>query len=550
MIAIIDFHGQYVHVISNRLAELGVENRSIRTFEELKSLDDLKGIILSGGPYSVYDKNAKLIDKRIFDLGVPILGICYGHQLIAYLLGGEVKQGTAEFGFALFRPKKDPLFDGLSNEEIVWMSHRDEVFSVPNATILGSTDSCKIAAFKLEKDIYGVQFHPEVSHTVNGDQIFKNFAFKICGEHKKPWNVKKYLDEAITALQSTVTDGTAILGLSGGVDSATCAALAKKAGIDVHVVYVDHGFMRYEDEWIKKTNLFDVNYIDASDVFFEAVKNVLDPDERRRKIGQLFVEYFEKEAKRANAKYLIQGTIAPDVIESTRGDDVSGSGFIKLHHNVGGLPEKLNLKIIEPLRPLFKYQVRILAKELGLPNHVVNRQPFPGPGLAVRIVGKITKTRIKVLKEITNIVTLVLSKYSYSQYFASLIENRGRKISEGYIFKAKTIGVKGDSRVFGNILSIERPNSASYFDLLKIQSKLTSKYSDVTRVVIRVAGTYGRGDAIIIRAVNTKDFMTATPADVPWFELEKIAKFALSYNSINFVGYEITTKPPSTIELI
>lgn len=547
MIAIIDFHGQYVHVIQNRLAELGVRTVNVKNFDALQKIPNLKGIIMSGGPYSVYDKNAKLIDKRILDLDIPILGICYGHQLIAYLLGGEVKQGTAEFGFTLFKPKKDILFEGLNDEEIVWMSHRDEVLSIPGGEIIGSTNSCKIAAYRVGDNIYGVQFHPEVSHTVNGEQIFRNFVFKICKEKKQAWNVKEYIDKIIQEMQTTI-DGPAILGLSGGVDSTTCAMLSKRAGIDVHLVYIDHGFMRFEDEWVKNTKLFDVTYIDASDIFINAVKDVLDPDKRRRIIGKLFVDLFEEEAKKINAKYLIQGTIAPDVIESTRGDDVSGSGFIKIHHNVGGLPEKLNLKVIEPLRPLFKYQVRILAKELGLPYHIVNRQPFPGPGLAVRIAAKVTPKRLRILKYITNVVSLVLKKYNLSQYFAALIPNKGRRIKDGFVFDAKTIGVKGDSRAFGKILSID--SDASYLELLKLQSHFTSKYPDITRVAIRISGTYGKGDAIIIRAVSTKDFMTATPADVSRADLEKIAKAALKYDEIKFVGYEITTKPPSTIELI
>ena len=547
MIAIIDFHGQYVHVIRNRLAELGVEATSVKTFKELKKVPNVKGIILSGGPYSVYEEKAKKVDKRIFNLKIPILGICYGHQLIAYLLGGEIKRGTPEFGFALFYPKSDVLFEGLGKEEIVWMSHRDEVFSIPNGEIIGSTDNCKIAAFRVEDNIYGVQFHPEVSHTVNGDLIFKNFAFKICGEEPKKWDVKQYLDQIIHELQSTVK-GPAILGLSGGVDSTTCATLAQKAGIDVHIVYIDHGFMRYEDEWIKTTDLFDITYIDASKIFFEAVKDVLDPDERRRIIGKLFIELFEKEARKINAKYLIQGTIAPDVIESTRGDNVSGPGFIKLHHNVGGLPEKLGMQVVEPLRPLFKYQVRILAKELGLPDYIVNRQPFPGPGLAIRILGKITQQRLKTLKEITDMVSKTLGKNNFSQYFATLIPNKGNFVKDGFLFDVQTIGVKGDSRVFGKILSVEA--DASYFNLLKLQSHLTSRYPEITRVALKIAGSYGGDDALIIRAVLTKDFMTATPANVPGKDLEKIAEIAMQYEDIKYVGYEITTKPPSTIELI
>ena len=547
MIAIIDFHGQYVHVIRNRLAELGVETINVKKFEELEKIPNLKGIILSGGPYSVYEKKAKKIDKRIFDLKVPILGICYGHQLIAYLLGGEVKKGTPEFGFTLFYPKEDVLFEGLGREEIVWMSHRDAVFSIPGGEIIGSTEKCKIAAFRVGENIYGVQFHPEVSHTINGDIIFKNFAFKICGEEPKKWDVRQYIDQITEELRRTVK-GPAILALSGGVDSTTCAALAQKAGVDVHIVYIDHGFMRYEDEWVKDTDLFDVTYIDASKTFFEAVKDVLDPDERRRIIGKLFIEFFEKEARKIGAKYLIQGTIAPDVIESTRGDDVSGPGFIKLHHNVGGLPEKLGMKVVEPLRPLFKYQVRILAKELELPDFIVNRQPFPGPGLAIRILGKITQQRLKTLKEITDVVSKTLGKYNYSQYFASLIPNRGNFAKKGFLFDVLTIGVKGDSRVFGKILGIDVDDT--YFNLLKLQSHLTSLYPEITRVVTRITGNYGKGDAVIIRAVLTKDFMTATPANVPRKDLEKIAEIAMQQKIVKYVGYEITTKPPSTIELI
>lgn len=552
LIAIIDFHGQYVYLIANRLNELGVKNISVKTYDELKKVNNLKGIILSGGPYSVYEKGAKTIDKRIFDLDVPILGICYGHQLIAYLLGGEVGRGTPEFGFSIFRPRQDILFKGLDKEEIVWMSHCDEVFSIPpSGEALGSTDLCRIAAYKVGDNIYGVQFHPEVSHTLKGNVILRNFAFKICKEAKRGWDVKSFINKTIEHLRENI-NGVAILGFSGGVDSTTCAALARKAGIDAHIIFVDHGFMRKEDKLGKIFKMFDVKYIDASDMFFDAVKDVLDPDERRRIIGKLFIDIFEEEAKSVGAKYLIQGTIAPDVIESTRGDDSKGSGFIKIHHNVGGLPEKLNLKIIEPLRPLFKYQIRLLAKALGLPDYIVKRQPFPGPGLAVRIVGRITKSKVDILREITHVTSTFLSKYGYSQYFAAMIPIIGHHVSDGFVFEVGSIGVKGDSRVLANILSVDIDwDSLSYYDLLKLQSRLTSKYENITRVIAKVIGNYIKGkDAIVIRVVTTEDFMTATPANVPITELRKIARYALRFNSIKYVGYEITTKPPSTIELI
>ncbi|MGQ4834182.1 MAG: glutamine-hydrolyzing GMP synthase [Candidatus Asgardarchaeia archaeon] len=550
MIAIFDFGGQYVYNIQSRLNEIGVKSKIVKTISEIKQIDNLKGIILSGGPESVQEKTPYEINSKIFEFDVPILGICFGHQLLAKLLGGDVLKGQPEFGFSLFFPRKDRLFRGLHSEEVVWMSHYDEVSSIPNGVILGSTEKCKIAAFKVEPNIYGVQFHPEVSHTINGETILRNFAFDICKEEKVKWSVDDFITNAVDTLRTTVSDNVAILGFSGGIDSATCAMLSKLAEINVHIVYIDHGFMRHEDEWVKKNKLFDVHYIDAKDVFFDAVKDITNPDERRRVIGDLFVEFFQKEARRVNAKFLIQGTIAPDVIESTRGKSYKGDGFIKLHHNVGGLSKRLKLIVVEPIRSLFKYQVRLLATKLGLPEFIVTRQPFPGPGLAVRIVGKITRDRLYILKEITEYVSRKLKKYSFSQYFAALVENKGKFHPEGFLVDANTIGVKGDKRVNGKILFIEHDPSVSFFELLKLQNDLTSKYDEIVRVVIRVAGNYGIGDAVIIRAVNTKDFMTAIPGEIRYDDLRKITNYALKFKGVKLVGYEITTKPSSTIEII
>ena len=548
MIAIIDFDGQYVELIRTRLLEMGVNVTIARNIDDLRNSKNLKGIILSGGPYSVYEKRKENVDESLFDLKVPILGICYGHQLLATLLGGEVKESEAEFGFTIFRKRRNILFDGLNDVEIVWMSHNDEVLNIPRGEIIGSTGKCKIAAFFVpEKKVYGVQFHPEVSHTKNGRRIFENFVFKICGEKPKPWNINEFINHTIENLQKTI-NGTAIIGISGGIDSVTTAMLAKEANIDIHLVYIDHGFMRKEDDWIKHTNLFDVSYIDASDIFFKEVKDIIDPNKRRKIIGRLFIEIFEEEAKRVNAKYLLQGTIAPDVIESTRGDKAN-RGFIKIHHNVGGLPERPELKIVEPLRPLFKYQVRLVAKKLGVPEEIINKQPYPGPGLAVRIPERITKEKIRLLRGITDVVSKFFNRYSLDQYFPYLIKNQGWFEDDYFIFKTKGVGVKGDYRVFGKIASMEREENDDFITLLQKQNRITQD-KEVTRVVLRILGGYNKGEAIIIRAVTTEDFMTAMPAEIEWKELQKLGRKILEFPNIGYVGYEITTKPPSTIEII
>ena len=548
MIAIIDFDGQYVELIRTRLLEMGVNVIVARDIDDLKNSKDLKGIILSGGPYSVYEKQKKKIDDELFDLGVPILGICYGHQLLATLLGGEVKEGSAEFGFTIFRRRRNKLFNGLNDVEIVWMSHNDEVKNIPRGEIIGSTEKCKIAAYFVpEKKVYGGQFHPEVSHTKKGRKIFENFVFKICREKPKLWNINEFINHTIDNLQKTI-NGTAIIGLSGGIDSVTTAMLAKKANVDIHLVYIDHGFMRKEDGWIKHTKLFDVSYIDASDIFFKEVKDIIDPNKRRKIIGKLFIDIFEEEARKVNAKYLLQGTIAPDVIESTRGDK-SNKGFIKIHHNVGGLPERLKLKIVEPLRPLFKYQVRLVAKKLGVPKEIISKQPYPGPGLAVRIPEKITKEKIRILRDITDVVSKFFNTYSFDQYFPYLIKNQGHFENGYFIFKTKGVGVKGDYRVFGKIASIEKKDTDDFIALLQKQSKITQD-KEITRVVLRILGEYNRGEAIIIRAITTEDFMTAMPAEIKWKDLQKLGRKILEFPYVEYVGYEITTKPPSTIEII
>ena len=537
--------------------EMGIDAKILPWDTKASDMKGAGGIVLSGGPYSVYQKNAPLPDKKIFSLGIPVLGLCYGHQSIAHLLGGKVeKGGVGEYGFAELLVSKDAIFSGFGKKGICWMSHGDVVSGLPKGfkTIASSGES-RIAGFRKGR-IYGLQFHPEVGHTPKGSRILENFA-GICGFRKGKWDVKKFLKVAET--EAKKIGEKAIIAVSGGVDSTVAAALSRRF-IDIHAVHIDTGMMRKGESskvsgFLRKAGV-NVEIVNAEDDFLKALRGVKSSDDKRQAIGKTFIEIFEKIAKRENAKYLIQGTIAPDVIESTRGDSkLTGkkhAGKIKLHHNVGGLPKRMKLNVYEPLRPLFKHQVRELGKALGLPKALVERQPFPGPGLGARITGKITKEKVIVLKEATEIAEKALSKYNPSQYFAALIDgNASGKTSvaggDAWIIDDEFIGVKGDERLVGKGIVIK--SDGKWIELLRLQASITGSMKTVCRVFLLLEGEPGNGSGIILRAVDTQDFMTASPTQISLASLRKCAERIMELG-VSFVAYEITTKPPATIEII
>ncbi len=580
MIAILDFGGQYVWNIRRCFLEQGfkAEIYPFETLLEKLKEDGVKGIVISGGPYSVYDETSPKLDEKIISLDIPILGICYGHQLLAKLLGGTVeKSEKGEFGFTEFYlSEKDEIFEGWDEKEICWMSHRDIVASLPNhVKVLGFTkiDSRKvIAAFRYKK-IFGVQFHPEVSHTPKGYILLKNFGRFVSGERIE-WDVESFINKTIHKIRETVKE-KAIIAVSGGVDSTTLAFLASKAlGKNLVCVHIDNGLMRENESRNVVENLknlgLNVVFVDAKKRFYDLLKGIVDPDEKRKVIGETFIRVFEEVAREQKAKWLFQGTIAPDVIESTRGHSKlkkgKHSGLIKIHHNVGGLPEKMELKVIEPFRKFFKYQIRKISRCLNLPKDVYERQPFPGPGLACRITSDVTEEKVKLLQKITSIVEKALRKFNPSQYFAILTSNNLDVFEENvvkkfldcetYILKDLSIGVKGDERTTGYSLiifqkSLEKLKEKQFIELLKLQNELTGTLEEICRVCIGISkrnkGKYG----IIIRSVNTLDFMTAIPTKIDFDFLKELAEKILDqFDDISFVSYEITTKPAATIEYI
>ena len=509
-IIIIDFGSQVTKLIARRIRELGVfsEIITINNLKNIKNFDKIKGIILSGGPSTVTKKKFPSIPIEIFQKKIPILGICYGLQLITKLFGGSIKSSKKkrEFGRA-FLYKKNSSFltkNFLNNKRSVWMSHEDAVVKLPNKfKAIASTIDSKFTIIEnsFEK-IYGVQFHPEVTHTDNGIQIFKNFLFLIC-KIKKSWSIKSQKLRLINEIKKTVKKDKVICALSGGVDSSVTALLINKAiKKNLICIMVDTGLMR-KNEFKQSYNIFKTRYklnvklINASKLYFKKLKNVVNPERKRKIIGKLFIKIFERESKKFKGiRYLAQGTLYPDVIES-RSATGSQSSKIKSHHNVGGLPKKMNLKLIEPLKDFFKDEVRILGKSLGLIESIRNKHPFPGPGLAIRVLGKITPQKIKILQEADYI------------YINELI-NHGlyHKIWQAYtaLLPMKTVGVMGDSRTY--------------------------EYT------------------CLLRAVTSEDGMSADYFNFPKNFLDKISnKIINGVPGINRVVYDITSKPPSTIEL-
>jgi GMP synthase (glutamine-hydrolysing) len=507
-ILVLDFGGQYCHLIGRRIREHGVYSEIVPhdiTPDEIKTLNEkfnVKGLILSGGPSSVYEPNAPRLDPRILEANLPILGLCYGHQLIAQITNGKVEPAACkEYGIAQVTIDKTVgVLEGLGKTEKVWMSHGDTVFAPPPGfEVLAHTQSCPVAAFKhKEKPIYGLQWHPEVIHTEHGMRMLRNFIFKVC-RCEANWQMGDIIEKMVQEVKAEAGDGKAIIGLSGGIDSSVATALAAQALKDrLTAVFVDHGFMREgEPEAIEKAfQKFPINFVraNAQERFMKKLEGVTDPEKKRKIIGEEFIRVFEEEAAKTGAEYLIQGTIYPDRIES---GFRKHSDKIKSHHNVAGLPAKINFKkILEPLRDLYKDEVRKVAKMLGLPQAIVNRQPFPGPGLAVRIIGELTEEKVKVAKKADKIVTEEIEKNGLAenlwQYFAVLTDT-------------KATGVKGDSRAYGYVVAV--------------------------------------------RAAESREAMTASFAQIPYPVLEKIStRITNEIPEVTRVVYDITHKPPATIE--
>jgi GMP synthase (glutamine-hydrolysing) len=505
-VLVLDFGSQYTQLIARRIRENKVYseifpfNVSIQKIEEFKP----KGIVLSGGPSSVYDKEAPMPDVRIFDLGIPILGICYGMQLMAYCLGGRVSRAKRrEFGKAILRISKHiKLFKGISNEIVVWMSHGDRIERMPpNFKKVAFTENSPIAVMaNIRKDFYALQFHPEVVHTQMGKKIIRNFLFEVCG-CKPSWTMKSFIEESTNEIRDIVGNKKVVCGISGGVDSTVTAVLVNKAiGKQLTCIFVDNGVLRAGEakkveETLKRHFHMNIVCVDASDRFLRKLKGVTDPEKKRKIIGNEFIRVFEEEARKIKGvEFLAQGTLYPDVIESVSFKGPSAK--IKSHHNVGGLLKRMRLKLIEPLRELFKDEVRILGKKLDLPEEIINRHPFPGPGLAIRIIGEVTKQRCEILRKADMIVLKEIKKAGFYnklwQAFAVLLP-------------VKSVGVMGDERTYENVVAI--------------------------------------------RAVNSVDGMTADWSRLPYELLGIISNRIINeVRGVNRVVYDISSKPPSTIE--
>lgn len=503
-VLIIDFGGQYVQLIARAVRELNVYCEILPWFAPVQKMEDFDpdALIFSGGPHSIYEEKSPKVDKRVFEMGKPILGICYGMQYLASKFGGVVKCAPSrEYGKQTLKIEPCTLFKDVSEESICWMSHTDYIETLPQGfEKIAFTETCPVAGMQKEdENIYGIQFHPEVVHTEYGRKIISNFLFEIC-HLTRDWKVKDIVKDSVEKIRQKCGDGKVLCALSGGVDSAVVAALVQKAiGDNLICVHVDHGFMRKnESEEIirvfKEERGFNLISVDASKHFMSKLTGVSDPEQKRKIIGEEFIRVFEAEAKKiGKVDFLVQGTIYPDVVESGGQTGV----VIKSHHNVGGLPSVVDFKeIIEPLRDLFKDEVRAVGRELGLPESIVSRQPFPGPGLAIRIIGEITEEKLNILREADFIFRDEIAKAGLEneiwQYFVVLTNSR-------------SVGVIGDYRTYNYTLAL--------------------------------------------RAVTSIDGMTADWAKIPFDVLEKVSTTIVNkVEHINRVVYDITSKPPATIE--
>jgi GMP synthase (glutamine-hydrolysing) len=503
-IMVVDFGGQYNQLIARRVREVGVYSEVVsykKAFEKIKE-NRPDGIIFTGGPDSVYLPDSPKIDKEIFELGIPILGICYGMQLMAHTLGGEVKAaGNREYGKIMLNLEgESKLFEGIDNNSQCWMSHNDTVFKVPEGfAITATTKDCPAAAYENDdKALYGVQFHAEVEHTPFGRKLIENFVINICGLDRD-WDMGSFAKKKIEEIREQAKGHKVICGLSGGVDSSVAATLVFEAiGSDLTCIFVDHGLLRKnEGDEVEEifSKRFHMNFIrvDCRDRFMNRLAGVSDPETKRKIIGEEFIRVFEEEASKIEGvEYLVQGTVYPDVIES--GTDTAE--VIKSHHNVGGLPEDMAFKLIEPLRDLFKDEVRKVGTEIGLPENLVWRQPFPGPGLAIRVIGDITEEKLHIVRESDAILREEVAKAGLDreiwQYFTVLTN-------------IKSVGVMGDERTYSSTVGI--------------------------------------------RAVTSVDGMTSDWARIPYEVLDKISsRIVNEVDGVNRIVYDVTSKPPSTIE--
>ncbi len=503
-VIVLDFGGQYNQLIARRVRECNVYCEIMPYKSDIGAIKAKNpvGIIFTGGPNSVYELDSPKYNNEIYNLGVPILGICYGSQLMAYSLGGKVEQAPMrEYGKMPIKLEKSLLFDGIEDETVCWMSHTDYISQLPEGfKVTASSDTCPCAAYEnTEKKLYAVQFHPEVNHTIHGKEMLRNFLYNVCG-CKGDWIMKEFAEKSIKALKEKIGDKKVLCALSGGVDSSVAAVMIHRAvGKQLTCVFVDNGLLRKNEGDEVETlfrKQFDINLVraNAQDRFLNKLLGVTEPEKKRKIIGEEFIRVFEEEAKKiGKVDYLVQGTIYPDVVESGAGD----AATIKSHHNVGGLPEHVDFEeIIEPLRDLFKDEVRQLGIELGLPEKFVWRQPFPGPGLAVRVIGEITEEKLAILRDADAIFREEIANAGLdrdiNQYFAVITDMR-------------SVGVMGDGRTYDYTLAL--------------------------------------------RAVTTTDFMTADWARIPYDVLEKASnRIVNEVKNVNRLVYDITSKPPATIE--